>query len=674
MSGYFAWNDALAARFFHTDAAGTLVYFYVTDNIIAEVGQKIDQEHKDFLNAVRAGPPGATRLGHCQRALQVAEGWRDRQFEYPPYAAYLALFVLAGGHEGDFAPQAYYPRLWSLLGDDRNNTLPSFDLMLELWDDLEQWSVHDRNGELGVFEARIVGGKIHIGLPLAQTILTEAERDALPHVFTDAELDPGRIATSRELRRALVFHGRAYLQRRTMRALEQDADKFQDAILDAAAEVFSGWDGSVTTLVGNRASGGVFAGLRLCLSVDRVAGAVQTSVRVLARREYPEDSLKITGVTTEALECGEYYNGWSTPIRFGDSSCEYEPDRDMWISGIEGTDNGAGWRLRLEPANVRVFVDGKASMLPGLIEVLELPSDAPFYIAFNDNVADTIGEWLESDCEGWVSLHVATGLPSGWTFGTVNRAFSDRGIINVRPGLGHVDRLSMSLVGGVRASRGNRYFSFAPPRLVIHGASARHQVRAAGRVVKPITDSSVTYRLPDDLPTDSRVGLEVVDNDEVVCRSSLYLVSGITWRFEDLPLALNLFGDPTEDGVICGAVSTAPQFDAFPQDLLRTPGLGKPHGRVFFVGRRRGEISEWPNMPSPTWQAAWAVPFRRKGRAIFCGPSLEDAGPLAERVGDASQRELWHDLLWRRRKRITPPRSRAQKLLWNRYMDAARDR
>ena len=676
VDGYLAWNDALARRFFHPEAEGTPVYFFVTEDVITEVRQTVGNGHDDFLAAVRTGPPGVTRSGHCQRALQVAAGWRDLGFEYPPYVAYLALFVLAGGHEGDYAPQAYYPRLWSLLGEDRADTLPSFDRMLELWDDLEQWSVRDLGGELGVFEARIVGGKIHVGLPLAQTILTAAERDALPHVFSDAELDPGRAATSRELSRALVLHGSGYLRPRTLRALEHGSETFQEALLDAAAEDFSGWDGSVPTTTGDRLAGGVFAGLRLCLAVDRVAGTIRASLRVFARRDYPDEPLKITvadGITAD-LECAEFYGGWSTPVRLHGTEFEYEPDRVAWESGLTGTDEKARWRVRLEPAQVRVFVEGQTSMLPGLVEVLELPRNAPFYVAFDDAAAGSVGEWLESDCEGWTPLHMGVGLPSGWTFGTVTRASSDHGISDVRPGLGHTDRLSMRLVGGVRASEGNTYFSFAPPRLAIHGASATQQVRVAGRPVVPSTNSAATFGLPDDLPTDSRIGLEVLDGDDVVRRGSLYLVSGVPWRFEDPLVTVDLFGHQAEDGTVCGAKATAPLEGNFPQDLLRTPGLGSPEGRVYFIGRRRGEIAVWPDEPTPRWQAVWAVPFRRRGRAIFCGSSLADADPLPEWVGDRSHRKLWHNLLWRRRKQITPPSDRAQKSLWLRYRSTASDR
>ena len=674
MDRYLAWNGALAKRFFHPGVAETPIYFFVTEDVITEVGRTVGKGYEDFLVAVRAGPPGATRSGHCQRALQVAEGWRDRGSEYPPYVAYLALFVLAGGHEGDYAPQAYYPRLWSLLGEDRIGTLPSFERMLELWDDLEQWSVHDRRGELGVFEAGVVGGKIHVGLPLAQTILTESERDALPRLFADAELDPGRVATSRELRRALVVHGSAHLRPVTMRALERGSEALQEALLDAVAEDFSGWDGSVSKTTSDGIVGGVFAGLRLCLAVDRVAGTVQASLRVFARGDYPGDPLKIAGLASEALECVEYYAGWSTPVRLRGSDVEYEPDRVVWTYGLTGTDDRVGWRVRLEPAHVRVFVEGHTSMLPGLVEVLELPIDALFYIAFDHTVAGSLSEWLESDCDGWTPLHIVAGLPSGWTLGTVARASSDSGISEVRPGLGHTDRLSMRLVGGVRTSGRNTYFSFAPPRLVIHGASPAHRVRVAGRVVKPSADSALTYELPDDLPTDSRIGLEVFDGDDVARRSSLYLVSGVPWRFEYPPLTVDLFGDQAEDGAVCGAVATALHEGHFPQDLLRTPGLGSPQGRVYFIGRRRGEIAVWPEEPLPRWQAVWAVPFRDRGRAIFCGTSLADSVPVPERVGDRYHRKLWHGLLWRHRKRITPPTNRVQRSLWRRYVSAARDR
>lgn len=671
MDGYGAWNDALAKRFFNPETAGRPVYLFVTDEVIADVRESVGNGYEDFLAAVRAGPPGVTRSGHCQRALQVADGWRDRALEYPPYVAYLALFVLAAGHEGDYAPQAYYPRLWSLLGENRTDTLPSFDRMLELWDDLEKWSVHDRGGELGVFEARIVGGKIHIGLPLAQAMLTASERDALPHLFSSAELDPGRAANSSELRRALALYGSGYLRQHTMRALNHGSEAFQEALLDAVAEEFSSWDGSVPTTSGDRAAGSAFAGLRVCLTVDRIARTIKSSLRISARREYPDEPLKITGLSTEALECMEFYEGWSTTLSLQGS--DFEPAPAAWTRGLAGTDARVNWRVRLEPAHVRVFVEGKSSMLPGLVEVLELPREAPFYIAFDDTAAGPISEWLESECEDWVPVDIVGGLPPGWIFGKVARASSDRGLSEVRPGLGRADRLSIRLIGGIRSSGGNTYFAFAPPCLAIDGASATNHIRVAGQPVRSGPGSSPTYELPDDLPTDTRIGLEVFDGDEVVRRSYLYLVSGIRWRLADPPMTVDQFGDQADDGNICGAVVPVPTEGHFPHDLLRTPGLAGLEERVYFVGRYRGEIAVWPDEPFPSWEVVWAVPFRRRGRAFFCGSSLAVSGPHREWAGGRSQRRLWHKVLWRRRTQITPPSDPAQRSLWLRYRSSARE-
>src|SRR5207244_433688 len=97
-------------------------------------GTVVSVEH-----APSAGRGGAAASGGlCKRALRTCLGWRDRELEVPPYLAYLALFVLAAGREGDFASHAYYPRLWDLLGEpDTGRAPPSFDRMFDLWDDLE---------------------------------------------------------------------------------------------------------------------------------------------------------------------------------------------------------------------------------------------------------------------------------------------------------------------------------------------------------------------------------------------------------------------------------------------------------------------------------------------------------------------------------------------------------
>jgi hypothetical protein len=314
------------------------VYLFVTQDLLADVGVRSDEGFDGFLAAVRAGPPGVTRAGHCQRVLEVARRWRKRGFTYPPYLAYLALFVLAGGHEGDFDPRAYYPRLWELLDEPGSGTPPSFDRMLELWDDLERWSVHDRHGELGLFEARIVGGKIHIGLPLAQTMFTEAELHALPGIFADAGLEPGSLPSDREYRRALIVQGRRHLRRPTIAALERGSESIVDAMLEVVADEFADWDGEVTDQAAPPGtSPEVSAGLRICLSVDRVSGRASVVLRCRSKRELPEDGLVLSSPdTTETLTCTAYVPGWSGAlVQTRDlTGIPFAPNHAAWLDGL----------------------------------------------------------------------------------------------------------------------------------------------------------------------------------------------------------------------------------------------------------------------------------------------------------------------------------------------------
>ena len=65
-----------------------------------------------------------------------------------------------------------------------------------VWRDLEAWTVADREGTLGIFKAQTAGRRANVGLPIAQTILTEEERRRLPELFEAADLEPGAVLSS----------------------------------------------------------------------------------------------------------------------------------------------------------------------------------------------------------------------------------------------------------------------------------------------------------------------------------------------------------------------------------------------------------------------------------------------------------------------------------------------
>ena len=182
----------IASYFFRPEMADRTVYLYVTEKLITELGQPNGVDLQDFIKAVKTGFVGVSGKGICQRALQSMEEWKYRHGRqgYPRYIGYLALFVLAAGIEGDFSSNEYYRRLRTLLGEElKSGQYPYFNRMLELWDDLERWANEDKSGELGIFHINIAGSWIHVGRPIAQTLLTEEELKALPTIFATADLD-----------------------------------------------------------------------------------------------------------------------------------------------------------------------------------------------------------------------------------------------------------------------------------------------------------------------------------------------------------------------------------------------------------------------------------------------------------------------------------------------------
>jgi hypothetical protein len=251
VTAYLKWNDALARHFFRPEFAGQPVWVFVTDDLIEELGTELNEGAvPDFVEAVKTGPPWAAPGSLCQRALHAFEGWRERGLDFPPYIGYLALFVLAAGREGNFASHAYYPRLWDLLGEPDTGRGPSsFDRMFDLWDDLESWSTADRRGDLGVFEARWRGSHIYVGLPIAQAILSEDERRALPLMFAQAGFDPTSPPPDDELARMLRTHAAAALRPRTRELVRTRRDPETYAVLlDTVAEELAGWDGTLEVL------------------------------------------------------------------------------------------------------------------------------------------------------------------------------------------------------------------------------------------------------------------------------------------------------------------------------------------------------------------------------------------------------------------------------------------
>ncbi len=681
MNSYLGWNDALARRFFSPDMAGRNVHLYVNQKLISDLETTLEPALGKFLDAIKLGPPGATREGVCQRALQAFHYWRSAGREYPPYIAYLCLFVLAGGAEGEFAVNAYYPRLRELLGEAGEGTLPSFSRMDDLWDDLETWSVLDKHGDFGLFRARHIGGYVHVGFPLAQTMLTEQERQFLPRLFFDAGLDPTSNPPSDELARSLRRFGVGRLQARTMRLVNtRDDPELLQALLSAIAEELAEWDGQVPDTTAGVVSAKLgFAGLRVCLDLDVTAQRAVSTLRCKLNREFPEDGvfLKVPGDPIRLL-AEDYLSGWSTPLHNAVNGETIDASRFDWESGVSMRAESGGWRVKLPGRQVRVFLEGTPEGLPGLIEVPALPRGQPFFLAYSQSSGAIVDKWIRSQCTGFVDYPSLRGLPVGWKLGRVEAANSDEALKDQFPFMSFPAASRLKLVGGIRSSRGANFFSFAPPQVLLEGAPSGTVVLCNGERLVSI-DGIGIYHLPVGLPVESRIDIEAMHGSRSLERQSLFLTGDFSVNVSDQPLCLNRFGEvvdsPGDSAVYLAGTTIYGEStpNESPADLFEDLGVELSNSPGYLIGRRPGQIASWPLRSwSSEWKPVWAV--CRKGRrrqALFVGENPDEASPERQPAGGQREVRRWKEIVWYERKKIVAPRLPSLKALWKEYMEVA---
>jgi hypothetical protein len=519
---YLAWNDRLAAYFFKPEVSGRRVHLCVTPSLIETLGGDIEQARYDFIAAVKTGPPWVTRQGLCQKAFQSMVRWRSRGLQFPPYIGYLSLFVLAAGLEGDFAPHAYYPRLRTLLDETPvAGQYPSFDRMLELWADLERWANDDMHGDWGQFQADIAGGWINVGIPVAQVIFSEQERQILSVIFAEAGLDPAFPPSDELLATIILARGQHRLRPRTLQLLESrvqtDAD-VRNLLISTALEELRDWDGQFTAE--DSANEQIYSPLRICGRIDRVARRARFVVRCRSRQDFPDEGLdlQLDGFG-EVFRCAEYLGGWSSELTVYGKGTVLDGATIDWLHGCSGRADQLKWRFRLPPSAVRVFEEGSAQSLPGIVEIPRLLKQRSFYLACDASVADDIERWGNADCREFKDLRIEAGLPPRWRLFWAREALSDDLVRRRFPSLALNSTTRLYFEGGVRSS-GNQYFSFGLPHLTLDGDTPDAEVFCGGT---KLHETNGQYVVPDTAIGSGRLSFEVKIGGSVVAQRSLFV-------------------------------------------------------------------------------------------------------------------------------------------------------
>lgn len=695
---YLNWNKLIAEHFFRPEMAGRRVYLYVTTDQIDEIGRSKGADFNNFIKAIKTGRVKGTDKNICQQALDSLDysKYRDRQ-GIPQYIGYLALFVLvASKPEENFVSHSYYPDLRSLIGEKPSRgQYPKFDKMRELWDDLEQWSQKEKDGELGIFYSKSVGGNPHIGYPLSQTLLTEPEIKALPKIFYQADLDPICPLSEEAIAQSIVQHGNKFLRKRTVKFLTNQSTEqdFRQALIERIMDQLGNWDGTVEIL----SQGGqqhISGSLRLCCQIDTVAENAKITLRCSTKHEFPEDDLLLhfEDNPNRDFSCYEHDPNWSSVISDFNGK-PFDASQVDWSQGLRMRSLDRKWYFSLPASPIRIFVTGTQLGLPGLVEVRQIKKGSPFYLAVHQDSCDKIEKWGQSGCQGFKKLRIVKGLPSGWHFYKIDTADHDDLVRHEYPILAFPTTVRLEFAGGIRVDKGNQFFEFAVPKVVLEGADDSVKVYCQDRLLN-CDRQTRTYTIPADILTQTtKITIEARQGDNVVSQISFSLVKDFTWKNcrsqqfdrEAAPMRYRF-------GVVqSNCQDTLPVFveemvnqDDLPefkweiysfdfQSFGELFSRSQENKKILWIGREPGQVAtsedSWPD-----WFPVWAICMgEHYDEAHFCGANIATSYPISSSEHNQKKLKEWKKILWRDRKRILLiGRETEIRDLWEKYKKYAK--
>jgi hypothetical protein len=698
---YNEWNIAIARHFFNVGKGGKEVLLFVNEEKIDAIGSVQNARVTDFIGAMKKEAE-STKGYICKRALQLYEGWRKAGYEYPPYIAYLALFVLASTTEGDFDPKAYYPRYWKLIDEPDEGTPAGFYETVNLWDDLEKWSVEDKKEELGRFKSRIRGKWCHVGRPLSQTLLSDDERKELPGIFSDCGFDPTNIPSEDIIKKGLIHQGSKRLRHRTLTLLksqEGDNQEFINALLDLTITELEGWGKYEIPLqiVGSPAVDAQLTPkekerekakekekdketppppsfFRTCIELDDPKQRALICLRLKTVRPYPDNGLEFK-VGSKILTCTETVPvGWSTKLLEIPGNTPFDPSGLNWLEDWKFVDSENGWSLTYKKSNIRVFLPGDEEGIPEFIESQKLSRDCEFRIVCHESIAKSIKEWGQKSCKSFSEL-TYSGIPRGWTLFKGTGATEPCQGIDV---LGLSNLLRIQLEGGIGIGHGNLYLSFAPPRVKIEGGLGNEKLLLNGIEIEK-SPTKICWELKN-APIGRPLNIQISRDGDVLPEWRVIQLVEPSINIESTGSAPKrdckgnvIKGEAKPDYASGALVVSSKHGDIESLDVLPT-SLSK---RLIFIGQVAGQVSRWPSEGMPSvWIPVWGLyrTSRKKWATHFCRQNVaEGLAPIVGGGYSAKDLKAWKEALWVMRKRTRPPELPALAKLWTKYMEAAKN-
>ena len=674
---YLEWNNAIAKHFFNPDRADQRIWFSVEKEIIEKIAKENNLTVEDFIQAIKEVPDevksDSKRNNVCKQANKIFEKWQDNQdlFEYPPYIAYLALFVLAVNHgeDNDFSEINYYGRLNNLLNKndtDKKISTQDFKPILDLWDDLEKWSLKNKLGE---FHLDIYGNHIYVGILYYQVVLTQDDLKEFPEIFWKMGWDSNSHPTDEEILQALKLY-KDKLSSRTSKRIEKGKPDFQTALIQRILKQLEEYNEERPS---DQKETDTQRGLiDLCLDeIDCTAKQAQFSFRCRRIAGLPQGDFNLKNKNQE----------WKVSTSSFSVSAPIESFKmEDWTKDFDATSDQ--YKFHYKGEKYKIFTRADHLEIRGWISGQRYTPDQLFYLAIHKELLDKVQKWGQKQCDECQELPFKE-IPQDWHLFKIKGVKDDSLIKKDIPALSIDENPRLQFQGGIRCCKGHQFFDFAPPKVLILGGkeiyTPFYSVNGQKEKLIPDKENQYLFSLPKTIQKGEQVTL-IISNDQLSSDKSdikaqvrLMLVESRLKKFDEYSqkFVMDSFGcfqSKNNAPFLQGAYGPDLQNS---QEYLKWPYLSfQVLNKNYLIGEMPGQITVWPNPPDQ-WSPTWMIQFRthKKATAYFLGKSKK----VSDNSDKFSKKEIkqWKKVIWHKRKRIQVE-SKSQ-IQWNKFLKKAQN-
>ena len=694
---YLNWNNQIARHFFNPEKSGLRVWLSMGKDLVEKIAEENNSTYEDFIKAVNKGPAWVqdSTIKIHRKAFETFHSWRCRsELEYPPYIAYLALFVLPCNLKPeDSQSSSYYTRLNEIIGNEENPSHPYPDInkTLALWEDLERWSLEDKKSEFGEFQVDIYGGHFYVGIPQYQVVLTANDKTKLPRIFQKKGWDSDSNPTEAEIITVLKEFKRDFSSK-TSKRIEEGKDDFLFRLTQRVFVELKEYDGeTIDTEEGQKSNKHGF--IDLCLDeIIRLNKKAIFSFRCRRKEGLPDENFKLKNNVSKWKVSTHNNSLISGKIENFDIDWEKKFSANFELSSF-----AEKYNFSYRGEKYKIFTSAEKFSISGWISGQRCTPEKQFYLAVHTSLSDKVHKWGKEECDRCQKLDF-TGLPENWDLFEVKGVKGDS-IKDTIPSLS-IDEKPRIQFDGIRHSKGNKFFHFVRPTVSIIGGMKQISTLyclVRNREAEPLTPSSEDKRvfsLPKTIPVGEHVKISnyiEISNKEDQIKANFIFVKSELKQFSNYSegLKMNNFGILNSNRTTSGepivpaecslqgaygyglkAIKNHPRL--LPSFLLaRTK---KKRRKVYLVGNTPGEIITWPDDPFPvSWFPVWMIQqqSRRKFTIHSCWKKESSFLQNAQQVFTKDKIRLWKQVIWYNRKWIKVKKRQQRK--WKLFLERVKN-